>query len=230
MNNQTIYFGLNMTKGFYNPANLRLYLESAPFSGEVQRVEHDSKEPTKFEWASYQEGWRVRVSTPEKILFVEALTLGEGEPTKPIQTIVDYIYQGDLDTEIKLFERYKRKCAKRGLNWWPFFNNFVTRLPSAEPCGTTRSQIERYLPERLTQKPTLDLHHVAQNYSIPRRNQTLGEFYATIDQALEETGVLAEVRDLPKTSSHCPKIHELVLPAYQKLRRKGYLAYPDLTS
>ncbi|MFC1740980.1 hypothetical protein ACFL3V_00400 [Nanoarchaeota archaeon] len=67
--------------------------------------------------------------------------------------------------------------------------------------------------------------------SEKRRNQSHGEYWATIDQVIEEVGIcptrIIEARDRWRKHNDWG-MFDLILPAYIKMRELGYMRYPDL--
>ncbi len=104
------------------------------------------------------------------------------------------------------------------------FDNFITRLPYTRPMGGARAGIEESLPHLLKTKSE------DERASALRRSQTLGEFYATVDETLREEGVFDQVKAINHVGTPRDELYALAYPTYFRLRDKGYKQYPDLTS
>lgn len=106
-----------------------------------------------------------------------------------------------------------------------YFNNFDGNLP-----GGYRRRYD----------PTSRSYSSDTEASEKRRNQSLAEFWATIDNAVEEVGInqrqIIEARNRFNNDRDLGNndrdggMFDLVIPVYIKLRELGYKHYPDLTA
>jgi len=124
-----------------------------------------------------------------------------------------------METELnQLIEReIEHHRQKFGKEWGViYFNNFDGNLPG----GYRRS----YDPTSRACSSNIEV-------SEKRRNQSLAEFWATIDNIIVEVGItknqIIEARNRFRNGRDCG-IFDLVIPIYTKLRELGYKHYPDL--
>ncbi|MCX6742373.1 MAG: hypothetical protein NTX24_04355 [Candidatus Pacearchaeota archaeon] len=119
------------------------------------------------------------------------------------------------------------KCKQEHGEGWGmcFFNNFDGYLPGG---------FMRYISQ-----PIRSQHRPHEKGSEIKRKQTLDEFFATIDKAIEKVNIAPEQIFVARTSYHDStygvgvldnEIFELIIPIYIELRKMGYNHYPDLTS
>ena len=95
-----------------------------------------------------------------------------------------------------------------------YLNNFHGHLPGGYKRGLDSSQ-----------KSSINDAIASER----RRDQTRGEFWATIDTVIQELGIQPEAIIQARNKLKPTGITHLILPIYIRLRELGYNHYPDLT-
>ncbi len=155
------------------------------------------------------------------------------EGNKQLDTIVTALHEEDTRLDLRELAEIQSRCQQQRKNWSFYFAGFENVLPYSGTIETARCRIETTAPHLLNEKPLASpfegIESAEKCYSTLRRTQTRGEFYATVDAALQSTGMFEIVRNLNNDASPSQELYEASIPAYVSLRRAGYTRFPDLS-